>query len=300
MSGGAFAMIPRAVLTNRQIGHAAIVLYGILGTYANSEFECWPSQETLRRDMGVKDARSIRFGLAELEDAGLIQRRARIGQKGLRVGTLYRLCIEVGGERHADQSQQMGTGRKTSGPELRTGRKTSTRAEADVPVREESQLPLEQTNEHTKTPLPPSEVTPQEPPRRKARAKAKTADLFATPDQPAKKQPTATRLPDDWYPDARLFGQAAQEGFSHAEIERIAANFTDYWRAASGSVARKCDWSAAFRVWVRREADRKARSDFHGGAPNGRANGHGAAGSNPIAAAVATVVAAHRANQNRH
>ena len=87
MSGGAFAMIPRAVLTNRQIGHAAIVLYGILGTYANSEFECWPSQETLRRDMGVKDARSIRFGLAELEDAGLIQRRARIGQKGLRVGT---------------------------------------------------------------------------------------------------------------------------------------------------------------------------------------------------------------------
>ena len=56
------------------------------------------------------------------------------------------------------------------------------------------------------------------------------------------------RLPDDWEPRSEEVAFAANEG---VDCMREVAKFRDYWRAASGQNARKLDWDAAFRNWLR-------------------------------------------------
>ena len=65
----------------------------------------------------------------------------------------------------------------------------------------------------------------------------------------------ATRLPEDWVPSERGLQWARQERLSEREIERETEKFRDHFRAASGANARKIDWTAAWRNWLRRHAD---------------------------------------------
>ena len=67
----------------------------------------------------------------------------------------------------------------------------------------------------------------------------------------------ASRLAEDWQPDAELEAYAAAQGVDPGST---AENFRDYWHAASGAKARKHDWAATWRMWCRNQADRdKAR-----------------------------------------
>ena len=47
-------------------------LYMVLASYANSERECWPSQQTLARNLGVSD-RTVRKALKQATTAGLLE-----------------------------------------------------------------------------------------------------------------------------------------------------------------------------------------------------------------------------------
>lgn len=75
----------------------------------------------------------------------------------------------------------------------------------------------------------------------------------------------ATRLPDDFTltDERRLVAEAEK-----LPAERTFAKFVDYWRAASGSKARKHDWDATWRNWCRTEADRSRGTN--GFAPDAR------------------------------
>ena len=66
--------------------------------------------------------------------------------------------------------------------------------------------------------------------------------------------PTAPRLPDDWAPDPDLLAWAANAE-PGVDARREVEKFRDYWKAASGANARKHDWSAAWRTWIRRAAE---------------------------------------------
>jgi hypothetical protein len=68
-----------------------------------------------------------------------------------------------------------------------------------------------------------------------------------------------TRLPADWTPSPADIGFAMFEGFTEREAWRIADQFRDYWHAASGKNAVKRSWPATWRVWVRRDADERAK-----------------------------------------
>lgn len=64
----------------------------------------------------------------------------------------------------------------------------------------------------------------------------------------------ASRLPTDWVLTDERKSVAEAE---HLDPARTFEKFTDHWKAASGSNARKRDWDAAWRNWCKNETDRK-------------------------------------------
>lgn len=69
-----------------------------------------------------------------------------------------------------------------------------------------------------------------------------------------KKSKTATRLPDGWVLP-KAWGEWAlseRPDFTEADVRREAECFADHWRAKAGADARKVDWQATWRNWVRR------------------------------------------------
>jgi hypothetical protein len=58
------------------------------------------------------------------------------------------------------------------------------------------------------------------------------------------------RLPEDFSltPERKAVAEAEK-----LDPDRIFADFRDYWTAASGAKARKCDWDATWRVWCRNQ-----------------------------------------------
>lgn len=77
-------------------------------------------------------------------------------------------------------------------------------------------------------------------------------DLFPA-SEPVKASPRGHRLPTDWQPSMEARQFAISLGL---DPDPIADNFRDYWTSKAGAGARKIDWLAAWRLWVRREAER--------------------------------------------
>lgn len=71
----------------------------------------------------------------------------------------------------------------------------------------------------------------------------------APPPQPTKR---GARIPEDWTVSDACRTFATGLGLNP---DTVAEAFVDYWKAASGSTARKLDWDAAYRTWCRRQAD---------------------------------------------
>lgn len=69
----------------------------------------------------------------------------------------------------------------------------------------------------------------------------------------------ASRLPLDWAPSESLLAWTQSE---HPTVDALAeeAKFRDYWHARAGPDARKADWDATWRNWIRRaEGDGQQR-----------------------------------------
>lgn len=79
----------------------------------------------------------------------------------------------------------------------------------------------------------------------------------AQPDlAPAKaKAVRATRLPTDWQLPVEWEDWALAEhaSWTREGVRHVADRFRDYWLAQGGANARKVDWQATWRNWVRRE-----------------------------------------------
>jgi len=98
MPASAFGVVPRAVLLDQQLGHAALRLYALLATYADERFECHPTADQLRTDMGLGDVRNVRALLSQLEACGYLERRPRFGANGVQLGSAFLLHIAVGNQ----------------------------------------------------------------------------------------------------------------------------------------------------------------------------------------------------------
>ncbi len=82
---------------------------------------------------------------------------------------------------------------------------------------------------------------------------------FVPPQHPPTEPPIkpATRLSADWQPDNDDEAYCLRRGWTPAQVRESADAFRDYWIASAAQTAKKLDWAAAWRTWVRRsEQDR--------------------------------------------
>lgn len=77
--------------------------------------------------------------------------------------------------------------------------------------------------------------------------------------------PRGTRLPSDFQPD---LDWAVAHGLRPEQALAEKATFLDFWRAKAGPDARKRDWPATWRVWVRRALEKRPSGRNRG--PPGR------------------------------
>lgn len=71
------------------------------------------------------------------------------------------------------------------------------------------------------------------------------------------KPPTSargTRLPANWKPADDVVAQMRSD-HPHIDLRAEHAKFVDYWHAKAGQNARKVDWTATWRNWIRRAAE---------------------------------------------
>ncbi|MFN3582913.1 DUF1376 domain-containing protein [Phenylobacterium sp.] len=152
-----------------------------------------------------------------------------------------------------------GGGRKSSGPKAEVGEKSGEVGEKSGEVGEKSAGVRENVPllEHETTEN--QSVTPLE----KRREEKSRVEAAQAPDPPAGRR-RGERIKPDWRPSADDVAFAVREGFTEREVGGIGERFRDYWTAAPGNSAVKLDWSATWRNWVRREAERRG---VHGASP---------------------------------
>jgi hypothetical protein len=83
-----------------------------------------------------------------------------------------------------------------------------------------------------------------------------------------KREPTARRLPDDFAVTREMVAWA-RANVPNVDGRVQTQKFTDHWKAASGANARKKDWVAAWRNWMRTADERLAQNG--NGRPQARA-----------------------------
>lgn len=66
----------------------------------------------------------------------------------------------------------------------------------------------------------------------------------------------ASRISEDWQPNDRDKAYAGELGLTPSQIEKTAENFRDYWLSVGTAKALKVDWSATWRMWCRRDAEK--------------------------------------------
>lgn len=86
--------------------------------------------------------------------------------------------------------------------------------------------------------------------------------------EPRAKNTRGHRIPADWILTPELEAFAVKAGMTADRAKTTADNFRDYWIAATGQKATKTDWSATWRMWVRREIERSGASRLNGTDPD--------------------------------
>lgn len=74
-----------------------------------------------------------------------------------------------------------------------------------------------------------------------------------------------TRLTVDWTPSSEGKRFATDRNL---ELEAVLATFRDYWLAEPGQRGRKADWEATWRIWCRRDAERRPAGRPGAGGPS--------------------------------
>ena len=226
-----------------------LVLIALADRYNDDTGVCWPSIKTISNEIGVSE-RTVHKAISELESVGLIARGDPHWVAHIRADrrpTVWTLNLNMVKPAEPVEPDNYVTEALSRGEDGFTS--YGSRGEDVFSERGEDVF-----RHGVKT----CSDKPKENP------KSEPKDLITQPEvekenpQPSKKKKrsTATRLPDGWMPDEKVISQMREE-CPGVNLEFEHRKFTDYWVALPDSRARKKDWNATWRNWIRNASQRQ-------------------------------------------
>lgn len=209
----------------------------VLANCASAErVHAWPSVAYLSSATG-QDRKTVMKNLQRLQEWGLIE------DTGKRVGDSKQIIV-----------YKLICGPDLFAPGVETVPKTGQSQKRDTP--ENGTVPKKPED---------STVFPGDSPKNGTRNRQEPK---GTKEREAR-APAGTRLPPDWQPSEEDIAFAKSKR-PDLNIDDEAEKFRDYWHGVAGADARKADWPATWRNWIRRAAAPKggaASSPAASGAP---------------------------------
>ena len=87
-----------------------------------------------------------------------------------------------------------------------------------------------------------------------------------SPVSSATNRARGSRLPADWMPPPDVVAQMRSD-HPHVDLKAEHEKFVDYWQGKAGRDARKADWDATWRNWIRRAAEQRPMRVVNGHSP---------------------------------
>lgn len=208
----------------------------MLADYAGSDYSCWPSQDKLSGLTEMSD-RTVRRATELLVQLGLIRVFYRYRDNNTRRSCRYQLLID-GPETELPETVDW-----RSMKQLEPDSATETQPVTESTATGQSVQPYQ-----SESPVIPYVDPSKEP----------------SPLNPGASRTTkATRIPDDFRPTDDMkrwfFEEQLDKAIPNPAMEHAA--FCDYWKAKPGADARKLDWAATWRNWMRRAGSQR---NYHG------------------------------------
>jgi|GEM_PF-707226 len=187
-------------------------------------------------------------------------------------------AAEAAEAKQAGHTDVTDVSRVTVTPPSRVTRHEVTRTDIDIDKDTESQLSVLLTEGGESSP----NAAPAAPPNESAEGGQPAADDPAAAPAPPPEDPkpekapkarNGARLPDDWKLPKKWGDWALGEypALAQEDVRNQADMFADHWRAKAGHDARKLDWQATWRNWMRRFMEGK-----HTGKPGSQPGAAGA------------------------
>ncbi|WP_225431802.1 helix-turn-helix domain-containing protein [Bifidobacterium platyrrhinorum] len=251
-------LVARAKKTKLHGDSTAKLLLIVLADYANDDGMAWPSVATMAQEV-EKSERSIQLLLRKLEKTGLIRKgdQRLVGKyaKGRRP-VVYKLFPkktknENPKEPHNDTENRGETGFT---PETHFTGETGFTPQVK-PASPHGRNPLHPTGEtHFALGVKPTSPKPSQEPSIEPSRESTRANQTQNPD-PDLDDPR-THIDTSGYTPADDPDATALAARLHLDVEKVFDDFRD-WARDKGMTS--VDWPAAFRRWLRREAQYQAR-----------------------------------------
>lgn len=215
----------------QQVGNSpAKFLLMTLADFAGSDYSCWPGQDKLAQLTEMSE-RTVRRATELLVQRGLLRVFYRYRDNNSRRSCRYQLLVDGPG---------------TELPETvdwRSMKQLEPDSATDAPPDPVAAIPGQAVQTYqSESPVIPSTDPSVEP----------------SPVIPgAARTKPATRIPEDFMPDEKMRAWFAEQKLAQLiDGKREHEKFMDYWRAKPGAPAKKQDWPATWRNWMRTAAER--------------------------------------------
>ena len=200
----------------------------VLSNYADDNLQCWPSVDRVAKEAGMP-RRTCQRALAELENQGFISRRQQAKHEQTSLQTSRTNFFQISFSKGANMSPLV---KKQASKQAQEGCHTC--------------RPKGVTSD-TQTIIEPSEEI------------LSSLSSFERSAREEKKSPRGSRIPPGWEPDPQTLAALLEDGWTQKELDRERDRFRDFWTAKAGADARKLDWAATWRNWIRRADDQRGR-----------------------------------------
>lgn len=237
MSQSRLSIIPSRAVADEELTATQLRVLLAIGSYTGKDQSAYPKQSTIAEAIGIA-RETVNRAIKALAKRGYIEVHEQRRSDGGQAANLYVVKLDPCDATITPPVTPSVTPPVTPAiTHIRTIHINDTNTDVFVDARE--------------TEPPPKAKKRKAAPRGKARAR---------------------RIADNWTPTPKDIAFATSKGLTPEEISHEADRFRDYWTAASGAKARKCDWEATWRNWitsdfgpVARKAKQSKRTPTSGG-----------------------------------